>query len=80
MLSFVPQIHRILSRRDWTGISLLYLLFNLIVATENFTLGSQITVVARDLDRPGMVRYPRTIGNWLNLAQLGAVWLCHTLL
>lgn len=58
------------------GISLGYLLLNLISATEQFTIGFYILVNftgGTDI----FVETPLTTGDWLNLAQLTLVWVHH---
>lgn len=79
--SFLPQTYRLAQHGSWTGISLAYLLINLIVATEQLTLGLHLIVIeANDGAIPGIVHKPRTFGDWLNLSQLAVVWLGHMLL
>lgn len=73
-LSFLPQLRRILAKKDSTGISLYYLLYNLISATEQFTLGFYF-VISDSLSREVFVHYPVNTGDWLNMAQLTVVWL-----
>lgn len=68
--SFLPQIRRIWVRRDASGISLRYVLFNLIAASEQFA----VNFVYAYLYTPGygeepFVHDPMTDGDWLNLAQ-----------
>lgn len=76
--SFLPQFRRILSRQDCTGLSPIYLLFNLIAATQPFTLSLHLVVNHRDYD-DSLIQSPPTLGNWLNLAQLAAVWACQVI-
>ncbi|OJJ42505.1 hypothetical protein ASPZODRAFT_76718 [Penicilliopsis zonata CBS 506.65] len=72
--SFLPQLHRIWAQKTGTGLSLLYILLNLINATEQLTLAFFYTInVTWELDF--FVNTPRSIGDWLNLAQLGVVWV-----
>jgi len=59
---------------------LTYLLFNLIVATEQVTLGLHLIVIDYVDVMPGIVHNPRALGDWLNLSQLVVVWLGHMLL
>ncbi|KAK7710719.1 hypothetical protein SLS64_005622 [Diaporthe eres] len=56
---------------DWLRI-LYYVLFNLIVATELFTIDLSILTSVDGGDI--FVHSPATIGDWLNLAQFGTVW------
>ncbi|KAJ5533118.1 hypothetical protein N7494_009670 [Penicillium frequentans] len=77
--SYLPQLHRIWVHGNCQGISLSYLLLNLISATEQFTIGFFILVNHKggtDL----FVETPITTGDWLNLAQLTLVWALHLLL
>ncbi|KAI1379680.1 hypothetical protein F4677DRAFT_289765 [Hypoxylon crocopeplum] len=76
IVSFIPQYSRILSRRDCAGIAPSYILLNLIVATEQFTICLHYFVS----DEDSMIPKPRTPGDWLNLAQFSAVLLCHLVL
>ncbi|KAJ6110195.1 hypothetical protein N7486_002430 [Penicillium sp. IBT 16267x] len=76
--SYLPQLHRIWVHGNCQGISLGYLLLNLISATEQFTIGFFILVNHKggtDL----FVETPVTAGDWLNLAQLTLVWVLHLL-
>lgn len=76
--SFLPQLQLLWLRRDSSGISLYYVLFNLIVATELFTidLAMLTSVDGGDI----FVHSPATAGDWLNLAQFGTVWVMWTLM
>jgi uncharacterized protein with PQ loop repeat len=79
LVSFIPQYHRILSRRDCSGISLNYVLFNLIAVTEQFALGLHYIVDNVEVSDT-IVGSPPAVGDWLNLWQLGVVWICHSAL
>lgn len=79
LVSFIPQYHRILSRRDCSGICLHYVLFNLIAVTEQFALGLHYIVDNVEVSDT-IVSSPPTVGDWLNLWQLGVVWACHSAL
>lgn len=70
--SFLPQLQLVWLRRDSSGISLYYVLFNLVVATELFTIDLAILTSAEGGDI--FVHSPATTGDWLNLAQFGTVW------
>lgn len=78
-LSFYPQLQCIWVKKDSSGISLYYILYNLISATEQFTLGF-FYVVNLSKDSDLFVNNPRNIGDWLNLVQLTVVWLMSLLL
>ena len=77
--SFVPQYRRILSKGDCAGISGNYILYNLISATEQFAIDLHF-IVDNDEVMDYIVSSPPSLGDWLNLVQFAAVWLCHLLL
>lgn len=72
-LSFLPQLCRIASRDgDASGISLLYALLNLIVATELFAIAFCFvyeTAAGSDF----FVHNPVTVGDRLNIANLWVI-------
>ncbi|KAF6815487.1 hypothetical protein CPLU01_14136 [Colletotrichum plurivorum] len=70
--SFLPQIRQLWTRRDSSGISLYYVLFNLMVATQILTI--DLTVLMGVEESDVFVTKPISAGDWLNLAQFGAVW------
>ncbi|ORX95928.1 hypothetical protein BCR34DRAFT_594014 [Clohesyomyces aquaticus] len=77
VLSFVPQLHRIFTRKTSSGISTCYVLFNLISTTEQFTLAFFCIVNNFD-DSDFFVHSPVNAGDWINWAQmavLGLLWL-----
>ena len=76
VISFIPQYRHILSRGDCNGISLYYILFNLISATEQFTFGLHFVVDNMEV-MDSIIGTPPTTGDWLNFAQFTVVWLCH---
>lgn len=76
--SFLPQMHRIWVHGNSHGISLGYLLINLISATEQFTVG--FYYVSMPTKNEIFVGSPLRTGDWLNLAQLALVWVLHLLL
>jgi hypothetical protein len=55
----------------YSGISLAYLLCNLISATEQFTLGFTLII----FDTNAVATGPRSAGDWLNLCQFTLVWV-----
>ena len=76
-MSFGTQLHRTMSKKYSTGISTLYVLFNLISATEQFAL-TFFFVVNYVEDSDFFVHHPRNAGDWINLAQMTVVvmlWL-----
>ena len=79
ILSFVPQIRLLLLRRDSWGLSLYYVLFNLVVSTELFTMAFFFVVNVNVSDaRLGSEVFacrPANTGDWINLAQIAAVWV-----
>lgn len=71
--SFLPQLQLLWLRRDSSGVSLYYVLFNLVVSTEIFTID---LAILNSVDGGNIfVHAPATIGDWLNLAQFGTVWV-----
>ncbi|KAH8689502.1 hypothetical protein BGW36DRAFT_433501 [Talaromyces proteolyticus] len=74
LLSFLPQLRHLWIRKDATGISLYYVFYNLISATEQLT----ITFTALINNTQGsdfFVHDPPTTGDWINLGQVTVVWL-----
>ncbi|KAH8756568.1 hypothetical protein F5883DRAFT_649172 [Diaporthe sp. PMI_573] len=76
--SFLPQLQLLWLRRDSSGISLCYVLFSLVVATELFTIDLSILTSAEGGEI--FVHSPASTGDWLNLAQFGTVWLMWALI
>jgi hypothetical protein len=66
-------------RRDSSGISLYYVLFNLISATELFTI-SFFFLINNVEESDVFVNRPPNAGDWLNLAQLALVWVLWLLM
>lgn len=77
LVSFLPELRDIWVRKDSTGISLYYVLFNLISATEQFTLGFFLLFTN---DSDVFIHDPINTGDWLNLAQLTVAWLMFLVL
>lgn len=78
-ISFLPHFLRIFKNKDSKGVSLYYVLFNLLSATEQFTLG--FFYALDPIEEPDFfVDSPRTAGDWLNFAQLSVVWIMSVLL
>lgn len=75
--SFLPQLQLLWLRRDSLGINLYYALFNLIVATELFTI--DLSILTSVDGGEIFVHSPATTGDWLNLAQFATVWVMWTL-
>lgn len=74
MLSFVPQICRTVARRQSSGISTYYILFNLISATEQFALA--FFFVVNNFEEPDFfVHSPVNAGDWMNLVQTAVITL-----
>jgi hypothetical protein len=77
-VSFLPQLRLLYVRKDSAGLSLFYLLFNLIVATELFAI-SFLLVVNSGLEEKGkpnlFVHNPPDTGDNINLAQFTLVWV-----
>jgi hypothetical protein len=81
LTSFLPQLCHLRYRNDSTDISLIYILLNLIVATEELTLGYHFIVA--DYKTPygdGITHDPPTLEDWLNVDQFLVVWLGHLIL
>ncbi|KAI3546531.1 hypothetical protein CSPX01_04186 [Colletotrichum filicis] len=77
LISFTPQYHRLREQGHCNGLSLYYVLFNLLSATEQLTIGLFLNINNGASLRPdAFVNTPATAGDWLNLSQLMIVWLC----
>jgi hypothetical protein len=76
LFSFLPQLGHLLVRRDSSGISLFYVLHNLISATEQFNQWFAFMVVASQGDEKGgyVVHNLPGLGDWINLAHIVVVW------
>ena len=72
--SFIPQLYRTTSRKNSSGISTNYLLFNLISATEQFAF-TFFYIADSIREDKGFHREPVTVGNWIDLAQTVVVLL-----
>lgn len=75
--SFVPQVTRIRNNEDCTGISVYYVLFNLIIATYNFAL---ILFAMIEWEGSFITQQPPDARDWLNFAQFSVAWLGQLLL
>jgi hypothetical protein len=73
-ISFLPQLRLLVQRRTSSGISLYYVLFNLISATEQFTISFLFTVTQSE-ESDVFVETPPNTGDWLNLVQFTVVWI-----
>ncbi|KAF6816608.1 pq loop repeat protein [Colletotrichum plurivorum] len=78
LLSYVPQYHRLREQGHSDGLSLCYVAFSLASATEHLTVGVLLNFGSPRED--AFVEDPATAGDWFNLGQLGAVWLCSLVL
>ncbi|KAE8356782.1 hypothetical protein BDV28DRAFT_65478 [Aspergillus coremiiformis] len=74
--SFLPQFQRICRTKEFTGLSLSYVLCNLMSATEQFTL--LFFLLVNETEYADIIQ--PTTGDWINLAQLAAVWILWLLL
>ncbi|KAI1367917.1 hypothetical protein F5Y08DRAFT_32118 [Xylaria arbuscula] len=76
-LTFLPQILALIHRRDTSGISIYYVLFNLIVSTELFAIS--FLLITDPTDGTGyFVHDPPDTGDWLNVGQFATIcslWL-----
>ncbi|KAH7327194.1 hypothetical protein BKA65DRAFT_510134 [Rhexocercosporidium sp. MPI-PUGE-AT-0058] len=79
LLSFIPQIHRIIIKNTSVDISLTYILLNTISTTEQFALGFYY-IASHNHDSDFFVSDPRNLGDWLNLVQLTIVWVMSLIL
>jgi uncharacterized protein with PQ loop repeat len=77
LASFLPQLLLVRARGNSDGISLTYVLINLIVATEQLGLYIQLIAFSYHGTFPGMINNPPKLADWLNLAQFAIVWLGH---
>ncbi|CAG9989548.1 unnamed protein product [Clonostachys byssicola] len=70
--SFGPQLHRLKRKRESSGISLWYILFNLLNATEQFAFSVFFSVN----DENGLFTHKsQTTGDWINLVQFAGVFV-----
>lgn len=76
-ISFLPQLWLLWARKDSSGLSLFYVLWNLIVASELFALSFLLVVnsAGEALDKPGIfVHNSQDVRDRINLAQFALVW------
>ena len=73
VLCFNPQRQRLQQCGESAGISLFYVLINLIFATGQLVVG--VFLLAFEIALPQGIYNP--IGGCLNMIQYGLVWLCH---
>ncbi|KAH8903038.1 hypothetical protein BR93DRAFT_981643 [Coniochaeta sp. PMI_546] len=78
--SFQPQLRLLWMRRDSSGISLYYVLCNLIVATELFTISFFYVVNNRVEGSQFFVHNPPNVGDSIDLAQFALIWVLWLLL
>ncbi|KAJ5098338.1 hypothetical protein N7532_005339 [Penicillium argentinense] len=75
-ISFAPQIWRIQKRQSIEGISLSYVLWNLISSTENVTIYIFTLVNQYDpSDKTIFLHFPYSAGDWFSLAHCAVVTL-----
>ncbi|KAJ5468181.1 hypothetical protein N7475_005933 [Penicillium sp. IBT 31633x] len=67
--SFYPQIQRLWLKQDSSAVSVYYVLFNLIAATEQFTIVFFLLVNNTE-GGSVFVHTPTATGDWLNLSQM----------
>ncbi|KAB8276494.1 hypothetical protein BDV30DRAFT_224210 [Aspergillus minisclerotigenes] len=72
IFSFLPQLRRLHQNGDSTGVSLTYLLCNVISATEQLTISFSYIFIAQSSDF--FIHNPPNVGDWLNLLQLAVTW------
>lgn len=74
-LSFAPQLIRHWVRRDSSGVSLIYILFNLIGTTQQLTIGDLYLGLRGNVHIcPSDWLWQYELTNEINLAQLLIVW------
>ncbi|KAL4793087.1 hypothetical protein BDV19DRAFT_232912 [Aspergillus venezuelensis] len=83
--SFVPQLYKIWKRKAAAGISLSYLVINMICATEHFTdifflLVNNSTNPNAGPDAEHFIHSPKKAGDWINLAHVAVIWFCFCVL
>jgi PQ loop repeat. len=78
-VSFLPQLRRIWHQRHFKGISLHYVFYNLLLTTEQFTLLFFFMFNFSDASHL-FGTDPKSPGNWINLCQLGVVWVMWLIL
>jgi hypothetical protein len=76
-ISFLPQLRLPYLRKNSSGLSLIYVLCNLIIATELLTVSFVLVVnYATEEAKPGIfVHDPPDVGDKINLAQFALVWV-----
>ncbi|GKZ85693.1 hypothetical protein AnigIFM56816_011664 [Aspergillus niger] len=78
IISFLPQLQLLWTTKNSSGLSLRYLLFNLICATEQFLLAFLYN--NNPEAEPNMfVENPGSLGDWLNLIQITVIWILSSL-
>lgn len=75
--SFIPQVRRLRRKRESSGVSLTYVLFNLINATEQFAFATFLTV--NDLGGL-LVGNAHSRGDQINLVQFAGVFFLWLLM
>ncbi|KAL2802563.1 hypothetical protein BJX63DRAFT_106893 [Aspergillus granulosus] len=77
-LSFLPQLHKLIASRDSSGVSPYYVLSNLLLATNHFTI--YLAFCVNDPSGGGVVVHnsPNT-ADFLNLTHVFVVWLLFSL-
>lgn len=72
ILSFLPELRRIITRKSSTDVSLYYVAFSCINATKLPAFLSWCFIFS---DQPvHIIRKPYTLGDWLNISQLAIGW------
>lgn len=80
VISFLPHYLQIISHGNASGISLYYILFNLVSATHQFTLGCLYVISIAGQSIYFVHGEPPTTLDWLNLGQFATVLLCFLIL
>ncbi len=72
--------HHLWSKKDSTGISIGYVLANLLVATEQLSLEAYVTVNVPGSAGGTFTHDPLSTGDWLNFVQTLVTWLLFLVL
>ncbi|PYI34930.1 hypothetical protein BP00DRAFT_363570 [Aspergillus indologenus CBS 114.80] len=74
ILSFAPQLYSLWTKKNSTGISLGYVLANLLVVTEDLTKEVYLTLNVPEAAAGIFTHDPLNTGDWLNFVQVLVTW------
>ncbi|RAH39778.1 uncharacterized protein BO95DRAFT_377204, partial [Aspergillus brunneoviolaceus CBS 621.78] len=80
ILSFAPQLHALWSKKSSTGISLGYVLANLLVVTEDLTKEVYLSINVPEAAAGTFKHDPFSAGDWLNFVQDLVTWALFLIL